>query len=143
MTNCKHCEKELTHVPGRKEKSFCNVNCRNKYFYAERKKLVESAKANLVPLPADYVVVSKVSTIDENGVVKPLTFRKPSKKGKAAPKTDDLKEKIEYAKTTAESYDGPQKPPKTLDELKAMCPTDITGLDRSAWIADNRIKYNI
>lgn len=44
MDNCKHCGKELTHVEGRKKKAFCNVNCRNKYFYASRKKLIELAK---------------------------------------------------------------------------------------------------
>jgi hypothetical protein len=43
MTNCLQCNAELTHVEGRKQKSFCNVNCRNKYFYAQRKKTVEEA----------------------------------------------------------------------------------------------------
>jgi hypothetical protein len=44
MTNCLQCNKPLTHVEGRKQKSFCDVNCRNKYFYAQRKELVEKAK---------------------------------------------------------------------------------------------------
>lgn len=37
MKNCLHCEKELTHVEGRKQKSFCNSFCRNQYFYSKRK----------------------------------------------------------------------------------------------------------
>lgn len=41
MKNCLHCAKELKHVPGRKEKSFCDVNCRNKHFYAKRKELIK------------------------------------------------------------------------------------------------------
>lgn len=45
MTNCKYCNAELTHVTGRKQKSFCNVNCRNKYFYAQNKKLIQVAKS--------------------------------------------------------------------------------------------------
>lgn len=47
MENCLQCFKELIHVPGRKQKSFCNVNCRNKYFYAKRKQEVALAKATL------------------------------------------------------------------------------------------------
>jgi len=41
----------------------------------------------------------------------------------------------------------PKKPqtsaPKNLDELKALCPTELTGLDRSQWIAKERQKYGI
>ena len=48
MEKCLHCSKELKHVPGRKQKSFCNVNCRNKYFYAKRKREVEVAKTALL-----------------------------------------------------------------------------------------------
>lgn len=33
--------------------------------------------------------------------------------------------------------------PKTLDQLKALCPTELKGFDRSEWIALNRLKYNI
>jgi hypothetical protein len=47
MENCLHCAKPLTHVPGRKEKSFCDTNCRNKFFYAKNKRLVEAAKGNM------------------------------------------------------------------------------------------------
>lgn len=45
MENCLFCKEKLTHVPGRKQKSFCDVNCRNKHFYAERKKLITAALA--------------------------------------------------------------------------------------------------
>lgn len=34
-------------------------------------------------------------------------------------------------------------PPKTLDELKKLCPKELTGLDRSAWISLQRQKYGI
>jgi len=33
--------------------------------------------------------------------------------------------------------------PKTLDELKALCPKDLKGFERSEWIAKERQKYNI
>lgn len=47
MEKCLQCSKELIHVPGRKQKSFCDVNCRNKYFYAKRKQEIALAKAAL------------------------------------------------------------------------------------------------
>lgn len=34
-------------------------------------------------------------------------------------------------------------PPTTLDELKALCPKELTGFDRSAWIATKRQEYSI
>lgn len=37
----------------------------------------------------------------------------------------------------------PPATPKTLDELKAMCPPELTGIDRSSWIGENRVKYGI
>lgn len=33
--------------------------------------------------------------------------------------------------------------PKTLDELKALCPKELTGIDRSMWISTERQKYGI
>lgn len=33
--------------------------------------------------------------------------------------------------------------PKNLDELKALCPAELTGLDRSEWIRTERQKYGI
>lgn len=33
--------------------------------------------------------------------------------------------------------------PKNLDELKALCPPELTGLERSAWISKNRVKYGV
>lgn len=33
--------------------------------------------------------------------------------------------------------------PKTLDELKSLCPKELTGIDRSIWISTERQKYGI
>lgn len=128
MDNCLHCSGPLIHVPGRKKKSFCNANCRNKYFYAERKKQIEAAKAILVQLPSDYLKLNKVSAIKSDGTVikdvtKPTNVIKPHEQ----PKTN-------YTIDTR---------PKTLDQLKALCPAELTGFDRSAWIANERQKYGI
>jgi RPA family protein len=45
MEVCKSCGKKLIHVEGRKEKSFCNVNCRNKWFYKKNRELINKARA--------------------------------------------------------------------------------------------------
>ena len=33
--------------------------------------------------------------------------------------------------------------PKNLNELKALCPPNLTGLERSQWIQVNRVKFKI
>jgi hypothetical protein len=33
--------------------------------------------------------------------------------------------------------------PKTLDDIKAMCPPELIGIEKSAWIAEQRTKYKI
>tara|TARA_R110000868_G_scaffold90367_1_gene250994 strand:+ start:354 stop:668 length:315 start_codon:yes stop_codon:yes gene_type:complete len=33
--------------------------------------------------------------------------------------------------------------PKTLDQLKAICPKELTGFEKSTWISVNRLKYGI
>ena len=49
MTNCKQCDKPLIHVEGRKQKSFCNPDCRNKYFYERNKAILKSVKEVAIP----------------------------------------------------------------------------------------------
>lgn len=33
--------------------------------------------------------------------------------------------------------------PKNLDQLKLMCPEELSGFDRSEWIRENRLKFKI
>ena len=33
--------------------------------------------------------------------------------------------------------------PRSLDELKSLCPAELTGLDRSEWIRTKRMEYGI
>lgn len=64
MKNCLQCNKKLTHVEGRKQKSFCNVNCRNKYFYHKRKVLVEQAM-KLNGIATEKMIADSVKPITE------------------------------------------------------------------------------
>lgn len=157
MEKCLQCSKELKHVPGRKQKSFCDVNCRNKYFYAKRKEEIALAKKALLSLPADYVVVKKVGILTEKGEIKPI-FPKPNRRAKV--KLPDVPGNcLEFhGEPKCEPYDAPplsknvqDEPakiqplkPKTLDELKALCPAEIIDkYERAAWIGKERQKYGI
>lgn len=156
MEKCLHCSKELKHVPGRKQKSFCDVNCRNKYFYAKRKEEVSLAKKGLLSLPPDYVEVKKVSILTEKGEIKPI-LPKPNRRPKINPPANS-DECIEFHKQPEnEAYDAPPLPkknqddppkvqsvkPKNLDELKALCPFPEKTLERSDWVRTERQKYGI
>ena len=73
MDNCLHCGELLTHVEGRKQKSFCNVNCRNKYFYAKNKRLVEQAKQIVpkpitAPLPTQDEILAKIKAVKDEKI---------------------------------------------------------------------------
>jgi hypothetical protein len=132
------CSKKLAHVTGRKQKSFCNANCRNKYFYAQRKKEIESAKALLISLPSDYVEIKNVAILTKEGEVKPILPKNPQNKlAKILSSHVDLGEKINLESKGVSTH------PRNLEELKKLCPPELTGLDRSAWISTERQKYGV
>lgn len=105
MEKCLQCFESLVHVPGRKQKSFCDVNCRNKYFYAQRKKQLEEAKALLVSLPPDYVEIKKIDALTKDDEVKPLTLSKTLKRDK---KPEKLQSRVDYVDSAKEAYDAPR-----------------------------------
>lgn len=119
MEKCLQCSKQLKHVPGRKQKSFCDVNCRNKYFYAQRKKAIADAKALLVSLPPDYVTFTKVGVLTKEGEVKPI-FPAPREKPKKAV-SDELMALVDYAEAPGpETFDRPPVPKNTPDEYSML-----------------------
>lgn len=115
MDNCKQCGKEISSIEGRKKKEFCDVNCRNKYSYAKRKKIVDEAIAILESNPAPQKTTIKDLTKVETAEIKP-------------PATTN---------TTIDTL------PKTLEEIKTLCPKELTGLERGKWIGQERLKYGI
>lgn len=58
---------------------------------------------------------------------------------KDLPKTEGVLKPQEQPKTNFSI----NAKPKTLDELKTLCPANLTGLDRSEWIRTERQKYGI
>lgn len=72
MKNCLFCQKELTHFEGRKQKSFCNVNCRNKYFYKKRSDLIKQAingNGKHEEKEEEKEVVTETITIPDNEII--------------------------------------------------------------------------
>jgi hypothetical protein len=91
---------------------------------------------NSLPLPKDYMAIKKVSILKRDGSIEPLV----------PPASDVLKQmQKEYPALITnlpyKTFEGGA--PTTLDELKAMCPPELTGLDRSEWIRTERQKYGI
>lgn len=76
-------------------------------------------------------------------------YDKNKKKGVVA--TAPSKSKILPAKkgiAKEKFVNAPQTPigsslPRTLDDIKEMCPKDLTGFDRSVWISKTRVFYKI
>ena len=106
---CKHCKKDLEHLPGKRKKEFCNDTCRSNFWQKERRKknnAMKLAKGKKEPEP-----------------VVPPEKEEPKEQPKSVPDTNAR--------------------PKTLDQLKALCPSELKGFDRSEWIGKKRQEYGI
>ena len=126
MKNCKFCGKSLNHIEGRRKKEFCNNTCRSKYWYNKNLKVKQKDDR-------DNPLINAARGRDENGInkdeVKVVDLTKPNveKKPFEQPATN-------YSINTL---------PKTLDDIKLLCPKELSGFDRSQWIAAERQKYGI
>lgn len=119
MDNCLNCSAPLSHTPGRRPKKFCSSSCRVKHCLKKKK-----AGKEVPPTP---VIVPQKPKTQVKDLTKPTNEIKPAEQ----PKTN-------YTVNTAE-----EKKPRNLDELKALCPPELTGFDRSNWVATERQKYGI
>lgn len=107
------CGNEFT--PKNAKGIYCGPNCRSNHHYSlYGKNSKKSVQEQPKALePAKKPVKASVKPVKKKAVAKPKVSGKPV-----------------------------QNAPKTLDELKSMCPHK-SGLDRSAWIAENRVKYGL
>lgn len=92
MDKCKFCSKELIHIEGRKKKSFCNDNCRNKYFNKNKPKV----KMKCVPLEEWNKIQDKIKMTDnrDNSLINAARGR-----DKSGINEDELLPNIDTAKT--------------------------------------------
>lgn len=106
--------------PNKPKQQFCSDKCR---VYFSREQVKEAVTGNTKPankarILKERQIPSKVSGSAKNPLTRAQCVEVPPKK-EASHK------------------------PKNLEELKALCPAELTGFDRSTWIAENRQKYNI
>lgn len=121
MSNCKNCDKPIEVTQGRRPREFCDNNqkCRNEYYRKNKKAITHK----IIPIDKWKEIEQKLNNI----TVKDLNIATNVVKPVELPKTN-------YTVNTI---------PKTYQELKDMCPNELTGLDRSIWIKENRVKYNL
>lgn len=80
----------------------------------------------------------------ENGRLLSEKFINHFVEGQNKPNADPQIEKSgESAKKGGNAKDGAENGPKTLEDVKNLCPLHLRGIDRSVWIAENRKKYNV
>lgn len=122
--NCAYpkCGKELTHVEGRRKKKYCGADCRMRHWKVLHP-LKKKPKTKRIPIEVwnQMVIANKklagavLSGINVSDIIeKPL---------------DEIKAALHR--------------PKNLEELKSMCPKELTGFERSEWIATERQRYGV
>ena len=156
--NCLNCNKEVKQSEGKRERKYCDDNCKQQYWVKNHKKepkYVQAARvkkvfdklkdAKLIDLPADYLNFKKIGIIRKDGSIAPL-FEIAANLSPSKPKdnkTQGKEEKQAKNGTEKPNNDIQVKVPTNLAELKAMCPFKEFGEQRSVWISENRQKYNI
>lgn len=172
MSNCKNCDKPIEVTQGRRPREFCDNNqkCRNEYYRKNKKAIthktipIEKWKG-MVELPKDFIDSKKVGILKEDGTIEELNniSQLPKHIQMAFKGIDSLKSSISFQQPTPTSFDGEkvdhknidefgqwEEPkntvntiPKTYQELKDMCPKELTGLDRSIWLNEEKLKHNL
>jgi hypothetical protein len=67
---------------------------------------------------------------------------KPPKKPKSK-LPEELEESVDLHKKASPEVCGSPRSPRNLEELKKLCPPELTGFDKSNWISTERQKYGI
>jgi hypothetical protein len=171
--NCLNCGKEVKQTEGKRQKLYCDNNgkCKNEYFRKNREirkvvlvedenglwKTSDGRKCNLIwqenkiispdsELPKEF---KPVYPIEYTANLSPLNSKdnktqakevKGAKMGVEVP--NDLKESKSWIDKLQDNVDNQIKP-TNLAELKALCPKNLVGWDRTVWIEENKSKYNL
>lgn len=129
MGSCKYCGEQIETYTGRRPKQFCDKSCRVAYFNKNKPKNISMVRKSTY----DDVLV-------ENNALKARI--KELEKGVYDDRTNPL---INAARGRDESgiNEDELRIPETLQELKTLCPKELTGLERSQWIANKRQEYGL
>jgi len=119
---CIQCDKIIYNTGGKREKIFCNSSCRSKFWLRKKMKAKKDEQEKNI---LTDTLIPKIQTATPEQVIEI---------NKA------------FIKQLEERY-GVLNPlnnnPKTLEELKKLCPKELVGFDKGAWISENRLKFNI
>jgi len=161
MSNCKNCGNPIQSHSGRRPREFCDNNqkCRNEWFRKNKKvethKIIpmeewkeikeQLNKVSLIPLMNIEEVKKMVDAYgnrSKDDIERELgqTDFKPQEPVKTEKQANVSKKEKETHFAPENSLSGN---PKTLDQLKALCPPELKGFDRSEWVSKNRLKYKI
>lgn len=75
MEKCLHCETNLIHVLGRKQKSFCNTICRNMYFRKKNRDLAALGRKELQKAQPLSFITNNFVMVNEKKLSKPELSR--------------------------------------------------------------------
>lgn len=112
IENCIYCSQKMESVTAKKK--FCSDRCR--VYWNRMKKGNETINTDLDLKP----LIEKKSFTPQNSNVSAIK--------KLIKKEEDIDEKIKRW----------TKKKLSIDEIRAMCPSDLTGFERAKWISDKR-----
>ena len=139
-TKCLNCEASISQVEGKRERLYCSDKCRADFNQKKKRKTVSVE----IDLWQSSVIKFVEATDGEwnlsDGRKGTFVWAKDGSKVETVhtylpPKNDVITPKSE---TVVEHGN-----PKNLEELKALCPLDLKGIERSAWISEKRKQYGI
>lgn len=124
---CLNCGQNLIDLPGKRKKVFCNSSCRSNY-WQKSDRLEKEGKSieEIVSILSSMIKAKKSKPKKVQDLSKPNTEIKPVEQ----PKSNYV-------------IDTGNKNPTTLSELKALCPPELTGFERSEWVSKKRIEYGV
>ena len=171
--NCLNCGKEVKQTEGKRQKLYCDNNgkCKNEYFRKQKSKSSDKCVMGCMHFTGGEIKHHKdcpfypdsLSIRLDNAEAEVISLRNQLKQANLSPlnskdnKTqakevkgakmgvevpNDLKESKSWIDKLQDNVDNQIKP-TNLAELKALCPKNLVGLDRTVWIEENKSKYNL
>lgn len=141
MPNCKYCNTPLPeNETGRRPREFCDnkQKCRNLWHRKNKKE-----KSITIPIDQWKDIQAKLLENKDINFEKTVSVLFNNGNNKINPvKLDAIA--VPNNEHITVTYQEPKNTnPKNLDQLKLLCPKELTGFDRSEWIRTERLKYSI
>ncbi len=121
-SKCLDCGENLVQLEGKRQKQFCGSSCRSNYWQKKKRRAKLAADLGAEKQARSNPLINAARGRDKNGV-----------------NEDEAKRVEQESQKEVQEMNAPT----TLDELKALCPKNLTGFERSAWVATERQKYGI